>query len=99
MIVVDKNRVALINLDHVICMYIGEGNAIKANYASGSGSQVARYNTPQEATEALKLLAEAIGKAEVFYMPEDEAVKTRIGLRDQKYHHAAGKKTKGHGGS
>lgn len=98
MFVVDKNRAAIINMNNVGCMYISEGS-IKASYTSGSGSQVARYNTPREAEEALKMLAESIGKSEVFFFPDDEAVRVRIAASGQKYHHVTGKKTKGHGGS
>lgn len=42
---------------------------------------------------------ESIGKTEVFYCPNDEAVRARIAASGQKYHHVTGKKTKGHGGS
>lgn len=99
MLVVSKSRGAIVNMNNIACMYIGERTTIKVSYVQGSGCQVASYNTQEEAEEALKMLAESIGKAEVFFFPEDEVVRARIGLRDQKYHHATGKKTKGHGGS
>lgn len=99
MLVVSKSRGAIVNVSNIACMYIGERATIKVSYVQGSGCQVASYNTQEEAEEALKMLAESIGKAEVFFFPEDEAVRARIGARDQKYHHATGKKTKGHGGS
>lgn len=99
MIVVNKQRTSLINMDHISCVYMGVDGSLKANYAAGDGCQIARYNTPAEGEMALAMLIESIGKTEVFYCPSDETVRARIAASGQKYHHITGKKTKGHGGS
>ena len=99
MIVVNKQRTSLINMDHISCIYMGVDGSLKANYAAGDGCQIARYNTPEEGETALAMLLESIGKTEVFYCPNDEAVRARIAASGQKYHRVTGKKTKSHGGS
>ncbi len=99
MIVVNKQRTSLINMDHVSCIYMGVDGSLKANCTAGGSCQIARYNTPEEGETALAMLIESIGKTEVFYCPSDEAVCARIAASGQKYHHVTGKKTKGHGGS
>ena len=52
MIVVNKQRTSLINMDHISCIYMGVDGSLKANYAAGDGCQIARYNTPDEAVRA-----------------------------------------------
>lgn len=40
-----------------------------------------------------------LGKMEICFMPDDNDVKVKINFDERKYHHVAGKKTKGNGGS
>jgi hypothetical protein len=100
MLVVGKDETQIINFDNVTSAYVGGHNAIKINLKDGSGCQIAEYNTLEMAREALSTLAEAAARdARVFTFPGDEELHIRIQARAAKWHHATGKKTKGHGGS
>lgn len=100
MFIVSKDKKAIINIGQVAAMYIGsDGCSIKADYRSGNGCQLGKYNSDQEARKVVEIIADSIGKTEVCYMPDDDSVKARMNLEEQRYHHIAGKKTKGHGGS
>lgn len=100
MYIVSKDKKAIINLDQVSNMYIGsDGCSIKADYRNGNGCQMGRYNSEREARKAMEIVANTIGKSEVCFMPDDDAVKAKMNSEEQKYRHIAGKKTKGHGGS
>lgn len=100
MYIVSKDKKAIINLEQISTMYIGsDGCSIKADYISGNGCQVGRYSSDREAKKAMELVANAIGKSEVCFMPDDDAVKAKMNSEEQKYRHITGKKTKGRGGS
>lgn len=100
MYIVNKDKKAIINLEQVTCVYLGaDGCTIKVDYQSGNGCQLGRYNSESAAQAAIEIISNSIGKAEVCFMPEDTAINAKISLGEQKYHHATGKKTKGHGGS
>lgn len=100
MFIVSKDRKAIINLEQVATMYIGsDGCSVKADYRSGNGCQLGRYNSEKEARKAMSIVADNIGKTEVCLMPDDNTIKARLNLDGQPYHHITGKKTKGHGGS
>ncbi len=100
MFIVSKDRKAIINLEQVATMYIGsDGCSIKADYRGGNGCQLGRYNSDKEARKAVEVVADSIGQAEVCFMPDDNVIKAKLNLEEQKYHHITGKKTKGHGGS
>lgn len=100
MFIVSKDRRSVINLSQVAAMYIGSDRcSVKADYKGGNGCQLGRYNSDKEAEKAVEIIAENIGKTEVCFMPDDSSVKAKMSFGEQKYHHAAGKKTKGHGGS
>lgn len=100
MFIVSKDKKAIINLEQVASMYIGsDGCSIKADYRSGSGCQLGRYNTDKEARKAMEMVAECIGKTEVCFMPNDNSIQAKLNIEEQKHHYINGKKTKGHGGS
>lgn len=102
MIIVSKNKDIMVNTDHVKSIFIGaDGCSLKANFGNTDGCQIARYSSPDESRIAFEMIYEAIGKKEVFVMPEDYEVKSKI-MNKRGYtdiHHVTGKKTKGHGGS
>ena len=78
-----------LSLEEVFSKYRGEVDVIIGG----------PYNSDQEARKAVEIVADSIGTMEVCYMPDDDSVKARMNLEEQKYHHITGKKTKGHGGS
>lgn len=99
MFIVSKDKKSIINLEQVTAMYIGsDGCSIKCDYKN-NGCQLGRYNSDKEAKKAIEIISESIGKVDVCVMPDDSAIKAKMNLEEQKYHHITGKKTKGHGGS
>lgn len=100
MFIVNKAKTQIINMDQVTALYVGsDGRSIKVDFGNGRGCQVTQYSTGEEAVEAIGQLAGAIGKTEVFFFPDDDKVRERLKISEQRYHHITGKKTKGHGGS
>lgn len=101
MFIVRKDRRAIVNLEQVATLYIGsDGCSIKADYKGGSGCQLGKYHSDKEAEKAIDIVAENIrtGKTEICFMPDDDSVRAKMNLEEQKWHHVTGKKTKGHGG-
>ncbi len=101
MLIVNKENSQVANMDNITDMYISDRNDIKLNYIGGSGCKIASYSSFDIAEEALSCLAEAANKGvNVFKFPADNMLETRLRTRnDIAWHHATGKKTKGHGGS
>lgn len=100
MYIVNKSKTQLLNFEQVTTLYIGADDvSIKADFTTGNGCQVARYNSHSEATAAIEMLGRAIGRSEVFFFPDIKELQAKIQDGKQKVHHISGKKTKGHGGS
>ena len=101
MYIVNKTKTQIVNLEQVTAVYIGADEcSIKVDFSTGKGCQIAKYDSTMAAVTALEMLGKAIGKAEAFFFPSDEYIRGKIQENsEQKQHHIAGKKTKGHGGS
>lgn len=99
MYIISKGNTQLINLAHVTAMYIGADEcSIKVDFSTGKGCQVARYNSKAEVKAAMEMLSKAIGHTEIFCFPNSEELRAKV-ITNERPHHIAGKKTKGHGGS
>lgn len=99
MIIVSKDKDSLINLNQVTNVFVGnDGYTVKAAFANGSGCQIGRYNAPV-AAKVIEMIGIAVGKTEIYFMPDDAAVSAKMNEEERRYHNIAGKKTKGHGGS
>ena len=102
MYIFNKKTGKLLNLDKVTEVLVGrEGNKLTIARENGAMGIFADYNTEAEAREAISMLVEFMntGKREVFTLPDEEEIKVRIRNKKESWHHATGKKTKGHGGS
>lgn len=102
MFVFNKKTGKLLNLDKISELLIGrEGNKLTIARENGAMGVFADYNTEAEAREALAMLVEFMntGKREVFILPDEEEIRAHIRAGKERWHHATGKKTKGHGGS
>lgn len=100
MFIVNKDAISIVNSENITNIYLGADSCtIKADYKNGTGCQLAKYSSKEEAKTAMMMLAENIGGNEVYFMPADEAVKAKMNQTERRYHHIDGKKTKGHGGS
>lgn len=87
-------------MEQITNLYIGADNCtIKVDYANGKGCQIGRYNGEKEAKAAVEIVVRSMQRNEVSFMPNDEEVRIAIKTQETKWHHATGKKTKGHGGS
>lgn len=100
MYIVSTDKKAVINFEQTTSMYIGaDGCTLKADFGNGKGCQIGRYGSEKAAQAALDIIARNIGKCEVYFAPDDSAVRARINLEEQRRHPVDGKKQKGHGGS
>lgn len=100
MFIVSKDKKAIVNADSTTVIYVGsDGITIKADFSNGRGCQLGRYDSLEECKKALEMMAKEIGKVDTFQMPESAAIKAEIVKNETSWHHATGKKTKGHGGS
>lgn len=103
MIVVNKERNDLYNMDHVTNIYIGsDGCTIKGSAGTATrGGILGKYNSFQETQTAFLMLIDGIEKdRSVFKMPSDEEVREKNKTAQSDiYHQIKGKKTKGHGAS
>lgn len=99
MIIVSKDRNNIVNLEQVTNIFAGsDGYTVKAEYANGNGCQLGRYSSPA-ASKVIEMIGLAVGRTEVYFLPNDEEVSARLNEEKARYHHITGKKTKGHGGS
>lgn len=102
MLIVSKDRKAIVNVAAIASIHIGhDGRSIKTSYQNRDGCQLGIYASEKATQIAMELLAKNIsmGNSEIYFMPQDADVDARIGNMEEKWHHATGKKTKGHGGS
>ncbi len=100
MFIVSKDKNSIVNAEQITAIFVGADNcSVKADFQNGKSCQLGRYNSEAAAKTALEMVAYAVGKSEVRFMPDDDTVKAKINLEEQKQQHISGKKTKGHGGS
>lgn len=100
MFIVSKDRNSIVNAQQITSIYIGaDGCTLKADFGNGKGCQIGRYNSEKQSQVAIEILANSIGKGEICFMPQDNAVNAKINIGETKQHHISGKKTKGHGSS
>lgn len=100
MYIVSTDKKAVINFEQTTSVYVGaDGCTIKADFGNGKGCQFGRYSSERGAQVALEMIASSVGKCEVCFAPDDDTVRARINLEEQRQHPIDGKKRKGHGGS
>lgn len=104
LIIVNKDHNDAYNISHVTNFYIGsDGCSIKVSAGSTTrGGILGKYNSYEETKTAFEILLDGVAKneKEVLYMPTDTELSRKLKAQPQQaYHHIAGKKTKGHGGS
>ena len=104
MLIMNKNRDSIINMETTDCIYIGADNhTIKAIVGSnGKMYNLGLYQTDDAAKIALEMLANAFKPDTMFFMPDDDAVdkvvRTRTVERPEKFA-GNGKKPVRRGGS
>ncbi len=102
MLIVSKDKRAIINIAAISSIYIGhDGRSIKTNYQNRDGCQLGTYASEKATQIAMEILEKniCIGNSEIYFLPQDTDVDAWIANAGEKWHHATGKKTKGHGGS
>lgn len=102
MITVNKEHNDAYTTSHITNIYIGsDGCSVKVSAGSTTrGGILGKYNSYDDTKKAFEMLLEKIQKndATIIYMPSDNDVSDKLQTK-QAYHHIAGKKAKGHGGS
>ena len=99
---VNKKEGMAVNCNHIVDMYLAECDVIAMVRATAKNTvRIGRYETREQAKEALLMITHRLAKWHnaVIPVPEDEEVQTSLIDHDRPWHHATGKKTKGHGGS
>ena len=104
MIIVSKDRTEAYNSERITNYYIGsDGTSIKVS-AGGTtrGGILGKYESFEETKAAMEIMLSKISNSgnRVIYMPDDDYVRQKLRITENKAcHHIAGKKTKGYGGS
>ena len=99
MYIVNKDKSQIINMDQVTALFIGSDEcSIKVNFVTGQGCQVARYSSHNAAAAVIEQIGKSMNRSETFFLLDDNEVRALL-EKEEKWHHVAGKKTKGHGGS
>lgn len=76
MFLVDKYKAEIINMNKIGYMRICQ-DGIKTDYPR-EGGLIAKYDTLRETIIAMHMLIESIGKTEVFFFPDEEAMRAYI---------------------
>lgn len=73
MTIINQNKSAIINYDHVSEMYIGADNkSIKVDFTNGKGCQIAAYPTTEKASGVLfNFLSEVRAGASTYEFPNE----------------------------
>lgn len=100
MFIVSKENGVILNFDNIVELYTGSNKtAVAAKQVDGRIICLKEYETETEATEAICMIADEMSRKNIVHVPRKEEIKAKMNLEEQKWHHATGKKTKGHGGS
>lgn len=102
--IVSKNRKAVVNSEQLAKIYTGADECcINCEFIDGKGTQLARYNTPEDAKIAFEYFFRAIkqGNTEAVFMPNDKELDALARREDKTMirHAADGKKAVRRGGS
>lgn len=92
----------LINTENVFCIYTtSDKKSLGAKAANGTTETLIRFDTEEQATAALRDFWSSIRAGIDFFTFKEKTTTPEEETPTQKihWHHATGKKTKGHGGS
>lgn len=101
MIIVNKSRTDLFNINHIYEIFIPRNeSSIRVNTSNGGRYELDRYSSMEYAEMAMKMIIEQFGKTDKLILPTEKELQAQlVAVHDTKARHIAGKKTKGHGGS
>lgn len=100
MFIVSRECGIILNFNNIVELFTGSNKtAVAAKQVDGRIICLKEYDTEKEAREAIGMIADEMNRKDIIYIPKKDEIKAKINLEEQKWHHATGKKTKGHGGS
>ena len=100
MFIVNKSKDMIINTDHMIDVYADRNCIIVALSGLSKTLRIADYKSETETSCAMSYLVSRLSSDnKVIYMLDDDQIKGILSGNNRSWHHATGKKTKGHGGS
>lgn len=100
MFIVSRECGIILNFNNIVELYTGSNKtAVAAKQVDGRIICLKEYDTEKEAREAIRMIADEMNRKDIVDIPKKDEIKAKINLEEQKWHHATGKKTKGHGGS
>jgi hypothetical protein len=80
--------------------YGTQTGSIRADMANGRNATISERMTEEEGRICLELISGDIERGkELIICPSPEKIRAAIANGENRWHHATGKKTKGHGGS
>lgn len=92
---------SIFNMEHIVSIFFGEqtGN-VRAEMMNGRNAVISERMTSDEGRICLEMISNDIAREkELIVCPGPEQIRAAIANRENQWHHATGKKTKGHGGS
>lgn len=100
MFIVNKSKDMIINTDHMIDVYADRNCIIVALSGLSKTLRIADYKSETETGCAMSYLVSRLSSDnKVIYMLDDDQIKGILSGNNRSWHHATGKKPKGHGGS
>lgn len=102
MFLYNKKKGYMVNVDMIKDIFPGrESGTLAIGFKNGAATKLIAYSSEVEALEAINMIAERMSTSTrvVICIPDEEEVRIHLRSGKQIYHHATGKKTKGHGGS
>lgn len=94
--ILSKDKMQLINLDRVTLMFVdGHEGKILVEFENGDDWQLDGYESRNYAQKALEMLAENIGKKDMFQMPTNEEVRKRFAENVRGFYYTSKRTEKG----
>lgn len=96
MYILTSDKRELINLDHVEEIYVDENKMqLIVAFANGDDLWTGDYQSKEHTKKALEMLAENIGKKDMFKMPTNEEVCKQFAKTEIRVHYTSERATKG----
>lgn len=101
MLIMSQDGTAVLNTQNMAALYITpDKGTLRAELTGGKPWNIGRYSSAEEALAAVQIIFKQMSVGhETVRVPDADTARAFIVQDKQPYHHIAGKKTKGHGGS
>lgn len=92
---------SIFNMQHIISIYYASGTRLmRVDMINGRSARVSDEMTSAEGKACMSIITRRITeRKDVIEVPNENEIQAELRKDDAAWHHATGKKTKGHGGS